>query len=120
MNRKTFLGSSASLIAGSFLPGLSRSAAPGNEEATYKTPPYLKPGDVIGITSPAGYIMLEEIAPAMKLLQSWGYRVQIGATIGKRDFSFGGTDVERATDFQQLLDDTNVKAILCARGGYGS
>ena len=120
MNRKTFLGSSASLLAGSLFPGLPVSAASNAEEATYKTPPYLKPGDVIGITSPAGYITLEEIAPAMKLLQSWGYRVQVGATIGKRDFSFGGTDAERAADFQQLLDDTSVKAILCARGGYGS
>lgn len=82
-------------------------------------PPYLKPGDTIGITSPAGFITIEDIQPAIKQLESWGFKALIGTTIGKKDFTFGGTDEERTADFQQLLDDKNVKAILCARGGYG-
>ena len=44
----------------------------------------------------------------------------MGNTIGKRDFTFGGTDEERAADFQQMLDDDSIKAIMCARGGYGA
>jgi muramoyltetrapeptide carboxypeptidase len=83
-------------------------------------PAALKPGDTIGITSPAGYITLSELQPAINKIQEWGFKVRIGKTIGKRDFSFGGTDAERADDFQQMLDDNAVKAIMCARGGYGA
>jgi muramoyltetrapeptide carboxypeptidase len=82
-------------------------------------PPYLKDGDTIGITSPAGYITEKEIQPAIQQIESWGFKVKIGSSIGKRDFTFGGTDEERREDFQQLIDDPKVKAILCARGGYG-
>ena len=52
-------------------------------------------------------------------MESWGFVVRVGMTVGKRDFSFGGTDEERARDMQILLDDHTVKAIMCARGGYG-
>jgi muramoyltetrapeptide carboxypeptidase len=83
-------------------------------------PPYLKKGDLIGITAPAGYITLDEIRPAMKVIERWGYRVKVGDTIGKKDFTFGGTDDERAGDFQKMLDDPGIRAILSARGGYGS
>ena len=75
---------------------------------------------MIGITAPAGYITLDEIRPSMLLMESWGYQMKVGDTIGKRDFTFGGTDEERAKDFQQMLDDPNLKAIMCARGGYGA
>ena len=82
-------------------------------------PPYLKPGDAIGITCPAGAISLAEIQPAVQLIQSWGWQLKIGDTVGKKDFTFGGTDAERAADMQHMLDDPSLKAILCARGGYG-
>ena len=84
-----------------------------------KIPPYLKKGDTIGISSPAGYITLQEIEPAILKLKEWGFNIKIGTTIGKRDFTFGGTDAERLADFQQMLDDEKVSCILCARGGYG-
>jgi muramoyltetrapeptide carboxypeptidase len=84
-----------------------------------KIPRYLKKGDTIAITSPAGYITLAEIQPAILKLKEWGFNVKIGTTIGKRDFTFGGTDAERLIDFQQLIDDESVACILCARGGYG-
>jgi muramoyltetrapeptide carboxypeptidase len=83
-------------------------------------PPYLQPGDWIGITCPAGAITLKEIQPAIQLIESWGFRIKIGDTVGKKDFSFGGTDAERAADMQQMLDDPSLNAILCARGGYGA
>jgi muramoyltetrapeptide carboxypeptidase len=83
-------------------------------------PPYLKPGDTIGITSPAGYITLKDIEPAVAQIKSWGFEVKIGTTIGKRDFTYGGTDAERLQDFQAMLNDHSVKAIMCARGGYGA
>jgi muramoyltetrapeptide carboxypeptidase len=83
-------------------------------------PPYLKAGDTIGITCPAGDITAKEIQPAVDLIESWGFRIKIGDTVGKKDFIFGGTDVERAADFQQMLSDPTINAILCARGGYGA
>jgi muramoyltetrapeptide carboxypeptidase len=115
MKRKDFL--STILPLGAAITASASSITKDTPNA--KIPSYLKKGDIIGITSPAGYITLEEIQPAVYKLKEWGFTVKIGTTIGKRDFTFGGTDTERLQDFQQLLDDTSVKAILCARGGYG-
>jgi muramoyltetrapeptide carboxypeptidase len=120
MNRKYFI--SSLVTAGAALSTTSGWAAAPSESASrksHKTPPYLKPGDTIGITSPAGYISLLEIQPAIQLMESWGLKVLVGATIGKKDFTYGGTDDERATDLQQMLDNQDIKAVMCARGGYG-
>ena len=85
-----------------------------------KTPPYLLKGDAIGLVCPAGYMALEKVQTCITTLQEWGYNVKIGKTIGGGSSSyFSGTDEERLTDFQQMLDDDEVKAVLCARGGYG-
>ncbi|HTL10206.1 MAG TPA: LD-carboxypeptidase, partial [Chitinophagaceae bacterium] len=119
MNRKNFL--SAALTVGAGLPVLAHSLAMDEEDNSLPiVPKYLKQGDCVGITSCAGYITLQDIQPAVQQLQQWGFTVKIGSTIGKRDFTFGGTDAERAADFQQLLDDDSIKAIMCARGGYGA
>jgi len=115
MNRKDFL-----LGAGGLLTLGSWRGDEGDEAGPVLKPPYLKPGDCIGITSPAGFMTQPELEPAIQLIKSWGYTVRIGTTIGRRDNTFGGTDAERAADFQQMLDDRRIKAILCARGGYGS
>lgn len=88
--------------------------------AKMKTPPVLIEGDTIGITCPAGYITAEEIASSVIQMKSWGFNVVIGKTVGARDYTFGGTDDERLNDLQQMLDDPNIKAIMCARGGYGA
>lgn len=100
------------------LPSL-RTLAIESESSAFKIPPYLKPGDTIGISSPAGYITLEQIQPSVVQMQSWGFNIKIGKTIGKRDFTYGGTDKERLADFQEMLNDPGIKAIMCARGGYG-
>lgn len=90
------------------------------DEINFLQPPYLKPGDLIGITSPAGAITPEEMQPAISVMQSWGYEIRLGDTIGKKEFTRGGTDEERRKDLQQMLDDPGIHAIMCARGGYGS
>lgn len=86
-----------------------------------KTPPYLQPGDTIGIVCPAGYMALEKAAECIRVLQDeWGYKVKLGKTLGGDSATyFSGTDEERLADFQQMLDDDEVKAVLCGRGGYG-
>jgi len=119
MDRKFFIHTVGGLVAGSVLPPGSGETEERDEKIDYKIPPYLKPGDTIGITSPAGTTTLEEMAPALGVLRSWGYQLKIGAAIGKKDFTRGGTDNERLRDLQDLLDDPEVKAVLCARGGYG-
>ena len=83
-------------------------------------PPYLHPGDGIGITCPAGYMALEKAQTCIDTLRDWGYRVRTGQTLGSASENyFSGTDDERLTDFQEMLDDPEIKAILCGRGGYG-
>ena len=123
MDRKKFI--SAVLPLGLSATGLAR-AATGNMETRFSEtepekliPAYLKKGDTIGITCPAGFITMEDIQSAVSKIKEWGYEVKIGATVGKKDFTFGGTDEERLADLQQMLDDKTIKAIMCARGGYG-
>jgi len=117
MNRKHFITSASVLLTSAALPLKTE----GNEIETASVfPAYLKKGDTIGITAPAGYITLEEIQPAIKLMETWGFKIKVGDTIGKKDFTFGGSDEERLNDFQHLLDDRFTKAIMCARGGYGA
>ncbi|MBC7848217.1 MAG: LD-carboxypeptidase [Chitinophagaceae bacterium] len=86
-----------------------------------KTPAYLKAGDTIGLTCPAGYMSFDKASACIRMLEQWGYKVKMGNTLGSGSKNyFSGTDKERLTDFQNLLDDNEVKAILCARGGYGT
>lgn len=83
-------------------------------------PPYLKSGDRVGIVSPARKISSDEVKSSVKILQRWGLEPVFGRHIFSSNHQFAGTDEQRAQDFQEFLDDINVKAILCARGGYGS
>jgi muramoyltetrapeptide carboxypeptidase len=83
-------------------------------------PPFLKEGDSIGITCPARKISLGDIQKAIEILESWNLKVIVGDTIGKEDHQYGGSDTERQADFQRMLNDPNIKAIIAARGGYGS
>lgn len=85
-----------------------------------KTPSYLVAGDTIGITCPAGYMAAAKAQTCIDTLQQWGYRVKVGKTLGSASSTyFSGTDKERLYDFQEMLDDDTVKAVLCGRGGYG-
>ena len=94
MKRKKFISSAAGLLTVSALPP-GTFIASDNIEGSVVTPPYLKRNDTVGIAAPAGYITSEEIQSAVKKMESWGYKTKIGATIGKKDFTFGGTDEER-------------------------
>ena len=87
-----------------------------------KTPPYLRSGDTIAIVAPAGILKNRQatIEKAKKLAESWGLKVVLGKNIFNQNNHFSGTDNERCQDFQDALDNKNIKAIWAARGGYGS
>ena len=86
-----------------------------------KIPPYLQPGDTIAIVCPAGFMPAERAKACIQTLKKWGYKVVKGKTLGGNSKNyFSGTDEERLQDLQQFIDDPNVNAILCGRGGYGT
>lgn len=84
-----------------------------------KIPPYLKKGDTIGIVCPSGTLSAKKAATCISTLEAWGYKVKIGKTLGTQHHYFSATDEARAADLQEMLDDKNVQAVLCGRGGYG-
>lgn len=94
------------------------------QEKTNKltTPPYLQEGDTIAIVAPAGILKDREdtIQKAKELAENWGLIVVLGTNLFNQNNHFSGTDSERFQDFQEALDNKNIKAIWSARGGYGS
>ncbi len=85
-----------------------------------KIPPYLKKGDTIGLTCPAGFMAKEKAQTCIDTLQRWGYHVMVGKTLGSNSANyFSGTDEERKNELQAMLDDTTINAVLFGRGGYG-
>ncbi len=83
-------------------------------------PAYLKKGDTIGMVSPAGFMEYEKMGTCIRTLQNWGYNVITGDTTKSKSLNyFSGTDEERINDLQKMLDNKEIKAIFCARGGYG-
>ncbi len=85
-----------------------------------KIPAYLKKGDTIAITCPAGYMANEKVQTCIRVLQEWGYLVMVGKTVGSDAVNyFSGTDEERLDELQAMIDDDSIKAILFGRGGYG-
>ena len=83
-------------------------------------PPFLKPGDRIRIVSPAGKVQKDKILPGIELLQDEGYEVVVGRHVFGKNFQYSGTDLQRAADLQEAINDPETRAIICARGGYGS
>jgi muramoyltetrapeptide carboxypeptidase len=87
---------------------------------TMVIPPFLKPGDKIGIVSTASKIDRQVVEPAINLLTELGYQVEIGKHTFSAFHQFSSTDADRAADLQSMLDNTEIKAIICSRGGYGT
>lgn len=116
MDRKNFLQSTIPLLAttGTFVKNLSP------DFETKKHPPYLKPGATIGITCPSGHLSMDEALPCIHKMEAWGFKVVPGRTIGIRDFTFAGTDEDRARELQEMIDDDNIDTIMLGRGGYGA
>ncbi|MDG1790392.1 MAG: LD-carboxypeptidase [Flavobacteriaceae bacterium] len=83
-------------------------------------PNYLQKGDTVAIVSTARKVSKKELIPALAILKNWKLNVVIGNSIEAEEHQFAGNDKLRASDFQEMLDNPKIKAIWCARGGYGS
>ena len=83
-------------------------------------PSKLTRGDKIGIISTARKISLEELSPAINTLESWGLEVVLAENLFEEDNQFAGAVKQRTTDLQSMINNDKIKAILCARGGYGT
>lgn len=90
------------------------------KHTTMRKPESLQPGDEIRIVSTARKIALKELQPAIDRLNGWGFKTTLGKNLFSENHQLSGTDAERAADFQDALNDSQVKAIVCARGGYGT
>lgn len=87
----------------------------------FSKPSYLKKGDTIMIVAPAGFITdSTDITSGIALAKSWGLEVIVGENAFNKHNHFAGTDAERQSDLQLALDNENIKAIWCSRGGYGT
>ncbi len=84
------------------------------------TPAFLQPGDTIAIAAPARKITPEELNTAIEVFESWGLKVLLSPNLFAINNQFAGSDEQRIADLQGLLDDESVKAIISARGGYGT
>lgn len=81
---------------------------------------YLRAGDRVALAAPARAVSPEEMAPAIATLEAWGLQVVAPDGLYKRDGQLAGNDSHRTALMQSLLDDPNIAAILCVRGGYGT
>lgn len=77
-------------------------------------------GDTVAVVSTARKVSLKELEPAIKLLKQWGLKFIFGESIEANFNQFAGDDDLRASDFQKMMGNPEVKAIWCARGGYGT
>lgn len=85
-----------------------------------KIPEYLKKGDTVIIVATARKILKNELEPAIKELKSWGLKVELSKNIYKSENQFAGSDKNRADDLQNAINHKKAKAIIVARGGYGT
>ena len=90
------------------------------EQTSLHIPPYLKEGDKIALISTARKISSEELQAAIECIESWGLDVVLGKHLFNSHHQFSGKDDERTRDLQSMLDNPEVKAVLCVRGGYGT
>jgi len=83
-------------------------------------PPRIRTGDVVGVIAPSGALDEAKLHEGVRRLESWGLRVELGAAVLERRAYLAGADDARRADLQRMIEDARVRAIFCARGGYGS
>jgi hypothetical protein len=110
----TFNSTSAPLIRGRL-----RVTCPTEHMNSLILPPYLHEGDKVAIVSPSSKIDKSFLKGAKKRLESWGLKVIMGKHAGSASGRYAGTVKQRLSDLQSMMNDPEIKAIFCSRGGYG-
>ena len=85
-------------------------------------PPALAAGDVVGVVAPSSPVMADRLSAGVHVLERWGLRVRVGDHVLARahDDILAGSDDQRARDLEQAWTAPDVRAVFCARGGYGA
>ncbi len=83
-------------------------------------PQRINVGDKIGIISTARKISFKELKPAIEILEIWGLKVILGNFLFESENQFSASVAKRAADLQKMINDDTIRAVLCARGGYGT
>lgn len=83
-------------------------------------PPRLNPGETIGIVAPAGAFDREIFMQGLEALQSMGFDTRVPEEIFDKTGYLAGSDAQRAQWVNLFFQDPEIKAIVCARGGFGS
>ena len=83
-------------------------------------PPRLNPGDLIEVISPAGPVEESELQPDLELLESSGFKIHVAPHVYDRNNYLAGDDESRLSDLHAMFGDRKIKAVFCARGGYGT
>jgi muramoyltetrapeptide carboxypeptidase len=84
------------------------------------SPKNLVSGSKVGIIAPAKKVSRQDLEMAIHILENWGLEVELGKHLFNSYNQFSGTDAERTEDLQNMLDNPDIQAIICARGGYGT
>jgi muramoyltetrapeptide carboxypeptidase len=80
----------------------------------------LRPGDTVGIVAPASNVRPEQLEAGCAALREVGYKPFYFESILERDLYFAGSAARRARELEEMFVSDQVRAIICARGGYGS
>src|SRR6266849_1433480 len=83
-------------------------------------PPPLQPGDTLGIVAPASNIQRESLQSCCAALRRLGYKPLYADSMFAQDLYFAGSVERPARELEDMFDRDDVRALLCARGGYGS
>ena len=83
-------------------------------------PARIRSGDVVGVVAPSGVVAEDRLEAGVRVLESLGLRVVAGEFVLARQAYLAGSDAERGADLQRMLDDPTIRAVFCARGGYGA
>ena len=83
-------------------------------------PRALQKGDMVAIVAPAGRLKPNGLDGVSKILNDWGLITVVGKNVWNGHNYFSAADKDRLSDFQEAIDNPEIKAILCARGGYGT
>jgi muramoyltetrapeptide carboxypeptidase len=82
--------------------------------------PALKPGNTVAIAAPASPPNPVYLDSGVRFLKECGFNVRFGRSLWNRHGYLAGSDADRAADFNEMLRNPDIRAVFCARGGYGS